>query len=107
MSIYLQKFLKKIGVKKYEDLNAEEKETYRAWEEALSGKAITNEDYRKFLEVELGDAIVRLTDENIKLNTEADIFRRVEVRFIKKVLGFLDSPLVEKKVLEEQIKSQL
>lgn len=100
----LEKFLNKIGVKKYEDLNAEEKETYREWEASLQGRQITQDEYRNFLESELDQAIGRLTD--VDLSKEAEIFRKVEVRFIKKVLSFLDMPLVEKQLLEKQIESR-
>ncbi len=103
----LEKYLKKLGVKKFEDLNSEEKETFKEWELALSGRTITEEDYRKFLEMELSTAISRLTDEGVKLNSDADIFRKVEVRLIKKIIAFLDMPLVEKQLLEKQIESRL
>jgi len=99
----LSRYLKKIGVLKFEDLNVEEKETYRNWEVALSGRNITEQDYKQFLEMELDQAVTRLTE--IDLSREAETFRKVEVKFIKKVLTFLDMPQVEKKMLEGQIES--
>lgn len=100
----LEKFLRKIGVQKYEDLNEEEKKTFREWEESLSGRQITQKEYREFLERELSEAIVRLTE--IDLTKEAETFRKVEVRLLKKILNFMDMPIVEKKILEEQLSAR-
>lgn len=100
----LDTFLKKIGVKSYDDLNAEEKETFKTWEIGLEGRSITDVDYRNFLETELELAVSRVTE--VDLPTEDEIFRKVEVRFIKKILNLLDMPKTEKKLLEEQIKAR-
>lgn len=97
-------FLKKIGVSSYEELNAEEKQTFREWEIALQGRQITEADYRTFLETELDIAISRLTD--VDLKKEDEIFRKVEVRFIKKIINLLDMPAFEKKLLEQQIQNK-
>lgn len=101
----LDKFLKSIKVGSYEELTPEEKETYRNWEASLQGRSITEPDYRAFLESELNSAIVRLTE--INLSKEDQIFRKMEVRFIKKIINFLDMPLLEKQLLEKQIESRL
>ena len=103
MSI-LNTFLKKIGVEKYDDLNAEEKATFREWETALQGRQITQSDYKTFLETELEVAVARLTE--VDLKKEDEIFRKVEVRMIKKILNFLNMPLIEKQLLEKQIESR-
>lgn len=97
----MEKFLKKFGVKKYEDLNAEEKETYREWEATLAGRQITQDEYRKFLEAELDQAINRLTD--VDLSKESEIFRKVEVRMLRKIINFLDMPMIEKQLLEQNL----
>lgn len=89
--------------KSFEDLSDEEKETYKEWEKTLVGRKLTDEDVREFLENELEVAITRLTDENVKLSSEVDIFRKVEVRFIKKVISFLNMPNVERAMIEKQI----
>jgi hypothetical protein len=101
----LDKFLKKIGVKSYEELNEEEKNTYKDWEASLQGRQITEEDYRRFLESELDTAVSRLTEVN--LSKEDEVFRKVEVRLIKKIINFLDMPKVEKAILEKQIESRI
>lgn len=99
----LDKFLRKVGVKSYSDLNAEEKETYKQWEMVLSGRKLTDDEVKNFLHRELDEAIVRLTE--VDLTKEGEIFRKVEVRFIKKILNFLDMPRVEKEMLEKNIEN--
>lgn len=101
----LDKMLKKLGVRSATELNEEEKKTFREWEVSLQGRQITQEEYRKFLESELQVAITRLSE--INLSKEDEIFRKVEVRMIKKILNFLDMPLIEKKLLEKQLESQI
>lgn len=101
----LQKYLKKIGVKSFSELNSDEKETYKMYEEALSGKKLTDEDVKAFLESELSVAINRLTD--IDLKKEDEIFRKVEVRFIKKIISLLDSPKVTKQMAEKHLESMI
>ena len=97
----LEKFLKNIGVNSYLDLNAEEKETYKQWELSLSGRKLTEKEVDAWLKSELDLAVTRLTDTD--LTKEAEIFRKVEVRFIKKIINFLDSPKVEKQFAEKAI----
>lgn len=97
----LEKFLKKLGVNSYLDLNAEEKETYKQWELSLSGRKLTEKEVDAWLKSELDLAVTRLTDTD--LTKEAEIFRKVEVRFIKKIINFLDSPKVEKQFAEKAI----
>lgn len=104
MSI-IDDFLKKIGVDKYENLTPEEKETYREWELSLSGRSVTDADYRAFLENELGMSIQRLTE--VDLGRGEETFRKCEVRLIKKIIAFLDGPKVEQALMEKQIKSRI
>lgn len=101
----LQKYLKKIGVKSFSELNSDEKETYKMYEEALSGKKLTDEDVQSFLQSELSVAINRLID--IDLKKEDEIFRKVEVRFIKKIISLLESPKVTKQMAEKQLESMI
>jgi hypothetical protein len=83
------------------NLNEEEKETFKNWEIALSGRKITDEDVTAFLEQELSLAVSRVTE--VDLKKEDEIFRKVEIRFIKKILTFLNSPKVEKLFAEKSI----
>lgn len=101
----LEKYLKKIGVKSYEELNQEEKETYKEWETSISGRRLTDEDVKEFLNLELQTAISRVTEVN--LTKEDETFRKCEIKLIQKILKFLDSPRVEKELLEKQIVGRL
>jgi len=97
----LTKYLQKLGLKSYDELNSEEKETYKQWQEALSGRKLTDEDVKSFLEIELETAISRLTE--VDLPKETEIFRKMEVKMIRNIQNFLNSPQIEKKLLENQL----
>lgn len=97
----LEKYLKKLGLSSYEELNEDEKNTYREWEESLAGKDVTIKELKEFLLSELDIAISKLTD--INLTHEDETFRKVEVRVIKKMLNFIESPKVAKKFAEKAI----
>ncbi len=97
----LEKYLKKIGVSSYLELNDDEKATYKEWEEALQGRKLTDKDVKNWLEDELNLAVVRLTE--INLSKEDEIFRKVEVKFIKKIISFINSPVVEKQFAQKAI----
>jgi hypothetical protein len=101
----LEKYLNKLGLKSYAELNEEEKQTYKEWEASVSGRKLTDEDVKQFLDIELQTAIKRLTE--INLSKEDEIFRKVEVKMIQKILTFLDSPRIEKEMMEKQIGSRL
>ena len=101
----LEKYLQKLGVKSYAELNSEEKETYKQWEQSIAGRRLTDEDVKTFLNTELETAIGRLIE--VDLKKEDEVFRKCEVKMIKKILKFLDSPRVEKEILEKQIESRL
>jgi hypothetical protein len=96
-------YLNKLGVKSYQDLNEEEKNTYKEFETALSGRKLTDEDVSNFLDQELQVAIGRLTE--VDLPKETEIFRKMEVKMIKKIQNFLNSPKLEKELLEKTLLS--
>jgi len=100
MSI-LQKYLKKIGVDNYSELNAEEKETYKVWEQGLNGKKLTDEDVATFLQVQEDETIVKLI--NAPLSERDDVFLKMKLEMIRKIRGFLFSPEFEKQMLERNI----
>lgn len=103
---YINRQAKRLGMpeaKSYEDLSQEEKDTFKEWEGVLVGRKLTDDDVKDFLHNEYEQAVGRLSDENITLNSQADIFRKVEVRFIKKVISFLNMPEVERAMIEKQI----
>lgn len=97
----IMEYLKKVGVSSYDDLTKEEKETYKLWEETLSGRKLTDEDVVNFLELELQTAITRLTE--VDLPKETEIFRKMEVKMIRKIQDFLNGPIMERKLLEAQL----
>ena len=101
----LSKWLKKLNVGSYYELNEEEKATYREYESALSGKKLTDEEVVNFLKQELDVAVVRLTDVDLKLEDAA--FRKAEVRFIKKILNFINSPQVAKEFAQKAVEQMI
>lgn len=98
----LDKFLKKIGVTSFSELNDEEKKTFREWELALSGRKLTDEDVQNWLNEEYETAVTRATDEG--LTEKVRDFRSAEVRIIKRIISFINSPNVEKVMAEQAIK---
>jgi len=101
----LEKWLQKLKVNSYYELNEEEKKTYREYEDAISGRKLTDEEVENWLKNELDIAVSRLTD--IDLKPEDAIFRKVEVRFIKKILNFINSPKVAKQFAEKAIEQMI
>jgi hypothetical protein len=101
----LSKYLEKIGVKNYNDLSEEEKKTYREWEEALSGRSLTEHEVNTFLHSELEEGIAKLT--KTLTGDREDIFLKMKVEFIRSLLTFLDTPKREKETVERVITNQL
>lgn len=101
----MDKYLKKLGISSYDELTKEEKNTYNELEQSLSGRKLTDEDVFNFLNEELSLAVSRLTD--INLSKEDEIFRKVEVRLIKKIINFLNSPKVEKEFAKKALEQLL
>jgi hypothetical protein len=101
----LEKYLKKLGVKSYVDLNQEEKDTYNQWQESLSGRKLTDEDVEHFFSVEFEDTINKLIKETT--NSREDIFLKMKLDMLKKIRSFLDAPKMEKKILEQNLENML
>jgi len=97
----LEKYLKKLGLTSFTELNPEERETYKEWEAALHGRHITDEDVADFLNAELDTAVSRLTEENLSIDAQA--IRKAEVKLIKKIKLFLNGPATEKAFVERSI----
>jgi hypothetical protein len=97
----LEKYLKKLGLSSYLELNAEEKETYKEWELALSGRKLTDKDVIDWLQFELDTAVSRITE--VDLKKEDEIFRKMEIKMIKKIINFINSPKVERQFAEKAI----
>ena len=101
----LDKFLQKKKVNGFEDLNVEERETYKKWEEILSGRKLTDKDVEEFLEAELRDTIRKIPEQH--LGSSDDIFLKVKLDMILKVQGFLAGPRNEAKAMEAMLESQV
>lgn len=101
----LTRFLNKIGVKSYDDLNQYEKETYRQYEVALSGRKLTDDDVKEFLSGRK-DGVEDLLEQR-ENSKQLDTFLKMELKFIRAVEVFLDSPRIEseatKKMVEDMI----
>lgn len=101
----LSKYLKKLGVSEFSQLSEDEKETYRSWDNILSGRKLTDEDVARFLDTELNDVLGKLTDP--KTEGRADVFLKMKLEMITKIKTFLASPQLEKAMLEENINQLL
>lgn len=101
----LQKYLKKLGLTSFSELNEEEKATYRGWEDALRGRKLSDEDVMNFLKEEIDIAVSRVTDEG--LTEKVRDFRSAEVKILKKIINLINSPLVEKEYAKKQIEQMM
>jgi len=96
----LKKYLEKIGVGNFSDLEDDEKTTYREWEMALSGKKLTDDDVAKFLvslENELVDKLI------VSVEDRNDIYLKVQLDLVRKIKGFLATPELQKKLTEQSL----
>lgn len=101
----LDRYLQKLGVSSYLELNDEERRTYREWEAALSGRSLTDADVATFLQSEVDDAIGKVV--STSLTEKEDTFLKMKIEFIRNVQAFLDRPKREQETLEKQLGSQL
>lgn len=99
----LGEILKSLNLTSIDQLSQEERNTYRQWEEALSGRKITDEDVKVFFDIELKSTLDKLQDSTLK--TREDIFLKVKLEFLRKILSFLDSPRIEKELAEKQVQA--
>ena len=101
----LNKFLHKLGLQSYTQLNDEERKTYKDWEEALSGRRLTDEDVKVFFETQIEDTMVKLI--STKITDKEDTFLKMKLELIRAVQTFLDSPRIEKKMVEKSIENAI
>lgn len=101
----LTKYLKKVGAKSYQDLNELERETYEQWKTSLSGRKLTDEEVKQFLDAELEATIEKLIKESH--GTREDTFLKMRLDMVRKIKHFLYTPELEKKVVEQGIKNLL
>lgn len=100
----LNRMLGKLGVS-YDQLSDEERRTFNVWQDALSGRKLTDEDVARFLDGEQHDAVVKLS--SATFNERTDTFLKMKLDFIIKVKEFLATPEREKQMVERQIESQI
>ena len=100
----LDNFLKAIG-KRYEELNQSEKEVYGRWEEQLTraNEPITIEDLKDFLVKEMEIELNQLLTSKVELSSIDDIFLKSQIRIIRIILAFLNSPQKGKEALETML----
>lgn len=101
----LEQLLKTIGVKSYLDLNPEERETYKVWENALSGRRLTDNDVKDFLENEKQETVLKLIPRNI--NERDDTFLKMKLEMIINLQKFLNSPIIEKEIAEKMLQAEI
>ncbi len=104
MSNLLEKMLGKLGVS-YSELNDEERRTFNTWRDALSGRRLTDDDVKNFLDTEYNDAVRKLS--SMKLNERDDIFLKMKLDFIIKTKEFLAIPDKERSLVQQHIQNQL
>lgn len=102
---FLKKYLDKIGVKNFSELSSEEKDTYRNWEEALSGRKLTDDDVAVFLVRTENDIIEKLV--GLSGYDEKDAQLKAELNIIRKIKDFLKTPELEKKMMETNLANLL
>lgn len=103
MNNLLKLALKKLNATEFSQLSEEEKQTYRDWDEILSGKKITDEDVKNFFDSELDEVLIKLV--NPTLSEREDVFLKMKLEFLRKVKGLLLRPEMEKLLVEQQIKA--
>ena len=103
MSI-LNRLLGKLGAR-YEDLSDEERRTFNTWQDALSGRKLTDDDVKNFFDVELLDVMSKLRTS--KLDSREDTFLKMKLDFIMKTKEFLSIPDKERAMVEQHISTQL
>lgn len=92
-------------MKEFSQLEESEKETYRAWQNVLEGRKLSDEDVKRFLDIELEETIQKIV--NTGNEKDLDIFLKMKLEFIRKIKYFLDGPRIEKEVLEQNIERML
>lgn len=97
--------LKKLGVNSFLDLNESERESYRSWEQALSGRRLTDEDVKEFLTREVEETISKLTTK--KLKEREDTFLKMKLEFTRSLQRFLNSPIIEVEAAKRQLEATI
>lgn len=107
----LDELLSKYQVK-YEDLNAEERETLLKWLDGLNRSVITPEHIKEYLtamkdgiEAELADLAEPKSIWEYIFRSRKDLFRRARLKNYMLLLSFLSGPEKAKQALERSLKN--
>lgn len=101
----LKKYLEKLGVPEFSHLTPEEKETYRTYEETLSGRKLTDNEVKEFFAFEMDETVQKLIGK--KNNSRTDIFLKMKLDMLRRLMSFLNIPDTEKRSLEDNLRKQL
>lgn|SRR3990167_4294203 len=98
MSI-LSDIFKKRGIKDISELDKEERETFENYEKILSKPELTLEDFKHFLEAQIG--VIESKWKDYDRQNKADLIPYHTV--YKTLLNIINAPLVERKALEDYL----
>ncbi|MFA7662685.1 MAG: hypothetical protein WCX88_02095 [Patescibacteria group bacterium] len=104
MSI-LDKLLQKRGIKKTDDLEPEEKETFENWRKILSKEDLTIEDIKDFCKTQISVIEMKWKDLNIDNSKKAELIPYHTV--YKTLEQVLNAPRSEREQLEAQLNQLL
>lgn len=102
---YLKKYLNKIGIKDFSELNPEEKLQYNSWQEALSGKKLTDKDVAVFLISKENEIITELI--GTEITAKRDSYLKMQLDLIRQIKNFLNTPELQKKMTEYTLQELL
>lgn len=91
--------LNKLKVK-YEDLNAEERQEYKRWDEVMKGE-MSVEKITNFLKAEINRIEMEWSIPD--LSNERNNYLKAEMRILKTLLAFIESPERSKEFLEQHL----
>lgn len=92
--------LERIGLK-FEELNAEERETLNGWMKQLQGNKLVIEDVKKYIHSMKESVEQELTRSNIK--SKQDLFLKARLRNYVLLESFMTSPEKAQQALERQL----
>ena len=101
----LDQWLKKKGIKHYEELTLEERKVYDEYEKALNVPEITVEQVESFVRQQLNI----LTNSIIVFDNseKKDLFIKAQMSVLRSILAFLTKDKETKKMVEELIKKEV
>ena len=100
----LEKYFKKQKIN-IEEMSSEEQMTYDKWDKILVKEGVSIEKIESFL----SEQIIILTDKliNPDISDKKDLYLKAKISNYKAILGLIKLPRVEKKQLEDYLKSLL